>query len=212
VVAGSLLANLLAVSVALFSLQVYDRVIPLSVRRRRCGFWRWASCLAAGDGRHAQDRAGSALLDNTGRRIELSVQDRLMQPPSGHARRPRQTRTPSRKSSARHARFRLGARILYRLDRRHAGRHCLYPDRVPGAGRLDRRQSGLGAGARRRPDGGAGLPDPEADDRALPSLDARRLDPFGANCCTKAVFEHETIATQRGEDRVKPDLGRNWSR
>jgi ATP-binding cassette subfamily C protein LapB len=76
VAAGSLVANLLAVSVALFSLQVYDRVIP-----NQSEATLWVLALGAFlaimlEGMLKAARSG--LMDVTGRRIELVVQDHLM--------------------------------------------------------------------------------------------------------------------------------------
>jgi ATP-binding cassette, subfamily C, bacterial LapB len=77
VVAGSLVANLLAVSVALFSLQVYDRVIP---HQSEPTLWVLAAGAFLAIALEAVLKmARSTLMDVTGRRIELSVQDRLMQ-------------------------------------------------------------------------------------------------------------------------------------
>ena len=77
VMAGSLVANLLAVSVALFSLQVYDRVIP---HQSEATLWVLAAGAFLAIGLEAVLKmARSTLMDVTGRRIELSVQDRLMQ-------------------------------------------------------------------------------------------------------------------------------------
>lgn len=77
VAAGSLVANLLAVSVALFSLQVYDRVIP---HQSEPTLWVLAiGALLAITLEGMLKLARSTLMDVTGRRIELSVQDRLMQ-------------------------------------------------------------------------------------------------------------------------------------
>ena len=77
VAAGSLVANLLAVSVALFSLQVYDRVIP---HQSEPTLWVLAIGAFLAIGLEAALKwARSTLMDVTGRRIELSVQDRLMQ-------------------------------------------------------------------------------------------------------------------------------------
>lgn len=76
VAAGSLVANLLAVSVALFSLQVYDRVIP---HQSEPTLWVLAlgALLALGlEG--ALKVARAALMDATGRRIEVSAQGFLM--------------------------------------------------------------------------------------------------------------------------------------
>jgi ATP-binding cassette subfamily C protein LapB len=73
---GSFMANLLAVSVALFSLQVYDRVIP---HQSEATLW----VLAAGAGlalllEAFLKVARSRLLDGTGRQIEMGVQGLLM--------------------------------------------------------------------------------------------------------------------------------------
>ncbi|WP_435260107.1 ATP-binding cassette domain-containing protein [Thioclava sp. FR2] len=92
VAAGSLVANLLAVAVALFSLQVYDRVIP---HQSEPTLW----VLAIGaflaiflEGLLKSARSG--LMDMTGRKIELMVQDRLMQRLLGMRANP-QERRPS---------------------------------------------------------------------------------------------------------------------
>ncbi|QFS81549.1 Toxin RTX-I translocation ATP-binding protein [Roseivivax sp. THAF40] len=74
---GSLVANMLAVAVALFSLQVYDRVIP---HQSVATLW----VLAAGAGlalmlEGALKSARGQLLDGAGRQIELGVQQTLMQ-------------------------------------------------------------------------------------------------------------------------------------
>jgi ATP-binding cassette, subfamily C, bacterial LapB len=77
VTAGSLVANLLAVSVALFSLQVYDRVIP---HQSEPTLWVLAiGALLAIVLEGVLKIARSALMDVSGRRIEMSVQTRLMQ-------------------------------------------------------------------------------------------------------------------------------------
>ncbi|EBA06436.1 ATP-binding cassette domain-containing protein [Sagittula stellata] len=73
---GSFVANVLAVSVALFSLQVYDRVIP---HQSEATLW----VLAAGAGlalllEGFLKIARSQLLDGAGRQIELGVQGLLM--------------------------------------------------------------------------------------------------------------------------------------
>ncbi|MFN3970381.1 MAG: ATP-binding cassette domain-containing protein [Gemmobacter sp.] len=76
VAAGSLVANLLAVAVALFSLQVYDRVIP---HQSEPTLWVLAlgALLAVGlEG--VLKTARSSLMDLTGKRIEMSVQTALM--------------------------------------------------------------------------------------------------------------------------------------
>ncbi|WP_047996965.1 ATP-binding cassette domain-containing protein [Puniceibacterium sp. IMCC21224] len=73
---GSFVANLLAVAVALFSLQVYDRVIP---HQSEATLW----VLAAGAAiallmEGFLKLARSQLLDGAGRQIEVTVQDMLM--------------------------------------------------------------------------------------------------------------------------------------
>ncbi|MDN5786760.1 ATP-binding cassette domain-containing protein, partial [Pseudorhodobacter sp.] len=76
VAAGSMVANLLAVAVALFSLQVYDRVIP---HKSEPTLWVLAlGALTAVLLEAALKMARSGLMDVTGRRIELTVQSRLM--------------------------------------------------------------------------------------------------------------------------------------
>ena len=76
VAAGSLVANLLAVSVALFSLQVYDRVIP---HQSEATLWVLAlGAMLAILMEGMLKAARSGLMDVTGRRIELVVQDHLM--------------------------------------------------------------------------------------------------------------------------------------
>ncbi len=76
VAAGSLVANLLAVAVALFSLQVYDRVIPYQSEPT---LWVLAiGVLLAVVLEGMLKIARSTLMDSTGKRIELAVQGRLM--------------------------------------------------------------------------------------------------------------------------------------
>jgi ATP-binding cassette, subfamily C, bacterial LapB len=76
VAAGSMVANLLAVAVALFSLQVYDRVIP---HQSEPTLWVLAlGVLLAVVLEGVLKIARSGLMDVTGRRIELTVQARLM--------------------------------------------------------------------------------------------------------------------------------------
>jgi ATP-binding cassette, subfamily C, bacterial LapB len=77
VAAGSLVANLLAVAVSLFSMQVYDRVIPYQSEPT---LWVLAiGAMLAIMMEAALKLARSSLMDVTGKRIELSVQQRLMQ-------------------------------------------------------------------------------------------------------------------------------------
>lgn len=76
VAAGSLVANLLAVAVALFSLQIYDRVIPYQSEPT---LWVLAGgAMLAIVMEAALKLARSGLMDVTGKRIELTVQARLM--------------------------------------------------------------------------------------------------------------------------------------
>jgi len=74
--AGSLFANLLAVAIALFSLQIYDRVIPY---KSEPTLWVLAlGVLLAVMLEGVLKVARATLMDNTGKRIELAVQNRLM--------------------------------------------------------------------------------------------------------------------------------------
>ena len=97
VAAGSLVANLLAVAVALFSLQVYDRVIP---HQSQPTLWVLAlGALLAIILEGLLKAARSGLMDMTGRRIELTVQDRLMRRLLGMKQNPAERR-PSQLFSA----------------------------------------------------------------------------------------------------------------
>lgn len=92
VAAGSLVANLLAVAVSLFSMQVYDRVIPYQSEPTL-----WVLALGAMLAilmEAALKLARSSLMDVTGKRIELSVQSRLMEKLLGMKHGPGQ-RSPS---------------------------------------------------------------------------------------------------------------------
>ncbi|WP_407926026.1 ATP-binding cassette domain-containing protein [Cochlodiniinecator piscidefendens] len=74
---GSFIANLLAVAVALFSLQVYDRVIP---HQSEATLWVLAIGAFLAIGLEGLLKfARSRLMDGAGRQLELSVQQRLMQ-------------------------------------------------------------------------------------------------------------------------------------
>ena len=74
---GSLVANLLAVGVALFSLQVYDRVIP---HQSEATLWVLAiGALMAIGLEGVLKLARAKMSDTAGRRMELSIQHRLMQ-------------------------------------------------------------------------------------------------------------------------------------
>ncbi|MES2665518.1 MAG: ATP-binding cassette domain-containing protein [Pseudomonadota bacterium] len=76
VAASSLFSNLLAVAISLFSLQIYDRVIPYQSEPT---LWVLAlGALLAVMMEGFLKLARSALMDNTGKRIELAVQARLM--------------------------------------------------------------------------------------------------------------------------------------
>lgn len=76
VAAGSVVANLLATAVALYSLQIYDRVIPNQSEPTLWVLTLGALLAVALDA--ALRVARSSLMDMTGKRIELTVQDRLM--------------------------------------------------------------------------------------------------------------------------------------
>ncbi len=92
VAAGSLVANLLAVAVSLFSMQVYDRVIPYQSEPT---LWVLAlGAMLAIMMEAALKLARSGLMDVTGKRIELSVQARLMEKLLGMKHGPGQ-RSPS---------------------------------------------------------------------------------------------------------------------
>jgi ATP-binding cassette subfamily C protein LapB len=74
---ASFVANLLAVSVALFSLQVYDRVIP---HQSTATLWVLAIGAALALLMEAFLKiARSRLMDGAGRKIEMSVQNLLME-------------------------------------------------------------------------------------------------------------------------------------
>ncbi|MDZ7906054.1 MAG: ATP-binding cassette domain-containing protein [Cypionkella sp.] len=77
VAAGSLVANILAVAVSLFSMQVYDRVIPYQSQPT---LWVLAmGAMLAIVMEAALKLARSGLMDMTGKRIELAVQADLME-------------------------------------------------------------------------------------------------------------------------------------
>lgn len=97
VAAGSLVANLLAVAVAMFSLQVYDRVIP---HQSQATLWVLAiGAMLAVMMEAFLKVARSTLMDLTGRRIELAVQERLMERLLGMKGGPNRA-TPSQTFSA----------------------------------------------------------------------------------------------------------------
>lgn len=77
VAAGSLVANILAVVVSLFSMQVYDRVIPYQSEPTLWVLAIGALLAIAMEG--ALKLARSGLMDLTGKRIELAVQADLME-------------------------------------------------------------------------------------------------------------------------------------
>ena len=92
VAAGSLVANILAVAVSLFSMQVYDRVIPYQSAPT---LWVLAiGALLAILMEAMLKLARSGLMDVTGKRIELAVQSRLMDKLLGMKHGPGQ-RSPS---------------------------------------------------------------------------------------------------------------------
>lgn len=97
VAAGSFVANLLAVAVAMFSLQVYDRVIPY---KSEATLWVLALGVLLAIGFEALLKyARSSLMDMTGKRIEMTVQARLMQALLGMKPKPG-NRSPSVQFSA----------------------------------------------------------------------------------------------------------------
>lgn len=77
VAAASLVSNVLAAGIALYSLQIYDRVIPHQSEPTLWVLSLGAFLAIAMDS--ALRVARSALMDGTGKRIELDVQARLMQ-------------------------------------------------------------------------------------------------------------------------------------
>ncbi|PIE09348.1 MAG: ABC transporter ATP-binding protein [Rhodobacterales bacterium] len=94
---GSFVANLLAVAVALFSLQVYDRVIP-----HQSTATLWVLAIGAGLAMLLEAFlriARARLMDGAGRRIELEVQKLLMDKVLG-MRRGLKGQTPSQVFSA----------------------------------------------------------------------------------------------------------------
>lgn len=96
VAAGSMVANLLAVAVAPFSLQIYDRVIP---HQSEPTLWVLAiGALIAVVLEGMLKLARSSLMDMTGKRIELTVQARLMNRLLGM--KPQSGRSPSQQFSA----------------------------------------------------------------------------------------------------------------
>ncbi|MCZ8151556.1 MAG: ATP-binding cassette domain-containing protein [Rhodobacteraceae bacterium] len=76
VAAASLTANLLATAIALYALQIYDRVIPNQSEPTLWVLTLGALLAIAFDA--ALRIARASLMDNAGRRIETAVQDRLM--------------------------------------------------------------------------------------------------------------------------------------
>jgi ATP-binding cassette subfamily C protein LapB len=97
VAAGSLVANMLAVAVSLFSMQVYDRVIPYQSQPTLWVLALGALLAIAMEG--ALKLARSSLMDMTGKRIELTVQADLMEKLLGMKHGPDQ-RSPSALFSA----------------------------------------------------------------------------------------------------------------
>ena len=92
VAAGSLVANILAVAVSLFSMQVYDRVIPYQSEPT---LWVLATGALLAILMEAMLKlARSGLMDVTGKRIELAVQAQLMDKLLGMKHGPGQ-RSPS---------------------------------------------------------------------------------------------------------------------
>jgi ATP-binding cassette subfamily C protein LapB len=97
VAAGSLVANLLAVAVSLFSMQVYDRVIPYQSQPTLWVLALGALLAIVMEGMLKLARSG--LMDMTGKRIELTVQADLMEKLLGMKHGP-EVRSPSSLFSA----------------------------------------------------------------------------------------------------------------
>jgi ATP-binding cassette, subfamily C, bacterial LapB len=76
VAVASLVANILATAIALYALQIYDRVIPNQSEPTLWVLTLGALLAIVMDG--ALRIARASLMDMTGRKIELTVQDRLM--------------------------------------------------------------------------------------------------------------------------------------
>ncbi len=94
---ASLVSNILAVAIALFSLQVYDRVIP---HQSEATLWVLAGgAMLALIMETALKQARSSLMDLAGRKIELRVQTLLMERLLGMKASPN-TRSPSQLFSA----------------------------------------------------------------------------------------------------------------
>ena len=73
---ASLVANILAVAISLFSMQIYDRVIPYQSQPT---LWVLGIGVLLAVGLEATLKIARALLmDNTGRKVEIAVQRRLM--------------------------------------------------------------------------------------------------------------------------------------
>ncbi len=196
VAAGALFGNLLATAIALFSLQVYDRVIP---HQSEATLWVLAlGVLLAVLMEGALKLARSKLMDLTGKRIELAVQARLMARLLGlraapGERRPSQLFGAMREFSSVREFFTagtigtltdlpflflflglvamIGGPLVWVLI---AGGILMV---VPGF-LLQKRMVALTA--------------------ATQGASAR-----AARMLYEAVYEHETVATQRGEDRIR---------
>ncbi len=179
VAAGSMVANLLAVAVAMFSLQVYDRVIP---HQSQATLWVLAlGAMLAVMLEAFLKIARSTLMDLTGRRIELAVQERLMERLLGMKGGP--GRATPQPDLCRHARIWLCARVFHLVHHWHAGGFAL-PVHLLCPGRLDRGQSGLGSGGRVAVDGVAGPVLPEKDDGPDPRK-PRAPRPVRRGCCMR---------------------------
>ncbi|WP_434063289.1 ATP-binding cassette domain-containing protein [Gemmobacter denitrificans] len=200
VAAGSLVANLLAVAIALFSLQVYDRVIP---HQSLPTLWVLAlGALLAVLLEVMLKIARSTLMDVTGRRIELAVQERLMErllgmKQSPGSRAPSQTFAAIREFSAVREFFTsttigtladlpflliffalvasIGGNLVWILVL--GGIAMVLPGILFQKKMMALTASNQGASAR------------------------------AARLLYEAVYEHETVTTQRGQDRIR----RTWA-
>lgn len=193
---ASLVANILATGVSLYAMQIYDRVIP---NKSEATLWVLTIGAILAIGFDAALRiARGALMDNTGRKIELAVQERLMQRLLGmkavpHERRPSQIFAAMRDFSSVREFFTASTIgtladlpfliIFLSLVTMIAGNLVwvlviggllmLAPSLVMQSRMIALTQATQGANTR------------------------------AAKLLYEAVFEHETLTTQRGQDRVK---------
>lgn len=193
---ASLVANILATAVSLYAMQIYDRVIP---NRSEPTLWVLTiGAILAIVFDAALRIARGALMDNTGRKIELAVQERLMQRLLGmkvvsHERRPSQVFTAMREFGSVREFFTastigtladlpflfiflvlvaiIGGNLVWVLI--FGGLLMLAPSLLLQSRMVTLTQATQGSNMR------------------------------AAKLLYEAVFEHETLTAQRGQDRVK---------